>query len=441
MVECYKMLLCAGRTMIENVFIAWSGNKELADELAKIFNANGDMKPVVGGGLPVDTFIGAQVLDQINRCNWAILLVEDKNGAVSPNLMFEWGYIMARQSAKNVHAFLINKSPRDLPSDLLGSWATKIDFDRNKDDLTDVAKSIYDIFKENTKHKKSRIYFDLISNWKNVYVYLTDDLPDTNQEICEYILSGCLAAYYYPDNRVFRHLLSGLTVSEELNSMLLFAKAYVDVFLNSDNMTKPLTHEEFFKLMHIFDSTINRKHNLSEELDLFLDILCYDVYGLACSLYLRNTDIDNTIRSHCSQKAKDCYEKDIQLIEAFEEKSPANICLVALLKSYIYNDMCHLCRDSFSDMDSFLRYLAIAVDERKKLWQTFMAHYPSNTYLATKLEQEYMIALSEQCRYMEDSFMKTMYKTTIVAKYQEWEKELFYTSSLTNRIKKNIDLF
>ena len=427
--------------MTENIFIAWSGNKDLADELAKVSEADSRTKTIVGGGLPVDMFVGEQVLEQINRCNLAILLVEDKNGHISPNLMFEWGYIMAKLTSKNIHAFLINKGSGELPSDLLGSWASEITFDRDKDNITDVAQKIYDIFKINTQNQKKKNYFDLISNWKKVYVYLTDDKPDTDKEICEYILTGCLSAYYYQDNRALRNLLNRITVSEALNSMVMFAKAYVDVFLNSNNMTKALSQDDFFKGMQIFEMTINRKRNLSEELDLFLDILCYDVYGLACCLYLRNTDIDEETKDFCAAKAKECFEKDIELIESLQQKSPVNICLVYLLKSYIYNDMCHLYRDAYGDNQAFLSNLEISVEQRKNLWQTFVAHYPNNIFLATKLEQEYIIALSEQCAYMEDSLMKTMHKKTIIAKFQEWEKELIYTSSLTDRIKKNIEKF
>lgn len=36
---------------------------------------------------------------------------------------------------------------------------------------------------------------------------------------------------------------------------------------------------------------------------------------------------------------------------------------------------------------------------------------------------------------MEESVVKTMYKNLVVAKFEEWEKELVYTSSLTDRIK------
>lgn len=74
-------------------------------------------------------------------------------------------------------------------------------------------------------------------------------------------------------------------------------------------------------------------------------------------------------------------------------------------------------------------------------WWLFSPDANRNIFLATKLEQEYIIALSEQCNYMENSVIKTMQKNIVMAKYEEWEKELVYTSSLTDRIKDNIEKF
>ena len=87
---------------MDNVFIAWSGNKELAKELAKIINSTNKVNAIVGGGQPKDMFVGEQVLNQIGKCDSAILLVENKDGQISPNLMFEWGYIIAKMQSKHL---------------------------------------------------------------------------------------------------------------------------------------------------------------------------------------------------------------------------------------------------------------------------------------------------------------------------------------------------
>lgn len=428
-----------------NIFIGWSGNKILADNVAKALNNSGHYA-IVGGGQPKDMFVGAQIIDQINRCNTAILLIEDKKikdkkGDISPNLMFEWGYITAKFTTSNIHAFLINKKSKDLPSDLLGSWVNELTFDKSSTSSESIAEEIVDIFMQNNKDKNVCNYFDLINDWKRVYTYLTDTALDSAQSGCEYVLSGCLAAYYYQDNILLRQTLNSIKAPASINNTIIFAKSYIDIFINSENMTKPLSQQDFFNCMQTFEMILNRQKTLSNDVEMLLDILNFDAYGLACALFIKNANIDNETKEYFSEKARLYFEKDIELIDVFEDTFKNNTCLCLLLKSYIYNDIAHLFRDCFNDKDTFLKYLSLSVNERKSLHQTFSSLYPSNSFLSNKLEQEYIISLSEQCNYMENSVMKTMYQKSVLTKFEEWEKELIYTSSLTDRIKNNIKNF
>ncbi|MBO7123037.1 MAG: nucleotide-binding protein [Treponema sp.] len=426
---------------MSNIFIGWSGNKSLADKIADLIaNTTGD-HAIVGGGQPKDMFIGAQVIDQINRCDTAIILAEDKNGTISPNLMFEWGYISAKYAVSNIHAFLLNKQSKDLPSDLMGSWVNEVSYDTASISEQELGEKILDLYLQNTKNKSVRNYFDLISDWKRVYAYLSDKTPNSNQTFCEYILSGCLAAYYYQDNRMLRQTLNNLKLPLALNAIAQFAKAYVDIFIQSENMSKPLPQQDYFGVMQVFETSINRQKQFSDDVELLLDILNYDAYSLANSLFLKNTDLDEETRNFCANKAKECLEKDFELLDSFEKTIRNNECLVLLLKSYLFNDIGHLYKDAFHDEKAFLNNLTKSVEYRKHLHQTFTASYPANVFLATKLEQEYIIALSEQCNYMENTVLKGMYKNLVISKFKEWEKELVYTSSLTDRIKTNIRQF
>ena len=139
-----------------------------------------------------------------------------------------------------------------------------------------------------------------------------------------------------------------------------------------------------------------------------------------------------------AEKAQFCYQKAIEMIDALSEKNNC-VCLWQLLRSYLYNDLSHLLHYAFNDLEGFKNYLAKSVEQRKLLHQTFTSLYPDNLFLITKFEQEYIIALSEQCNYMEEGFMKAMCKKNIISKFQRWQKELIYTSSLTDRIKANIE--
>ncbi len=425
---------------MDKYFIGWSGNQQLAKEVAVLIENNTKNGAVVGGGVPRDMYIGAQVINQIQQCNHAILLVEDKGGDISSNLMFEWGYIMARLPVNSIYTFLINKRSRDLPSDLLGTWVFEVEADREKQSDQDIAKEIFRIMSENSRAVNETNYFDLINNWRHIFSRLSEKTPLPNIDLCQHLITGCLAAYYYMDYRALRYELNEIVGSSETEDIIAFAKSYIDVFIESDNMMHPLSENEFFRLTQDFEMTLNRVRDCGDDIELLIDILCYNAYGLACILFLRNEGLDEGTVEFCSQKAREYFETDLELITKFEETHTNNKCLVQLIRAYLYNDLAHLYKSPFNDFEKFKELLALSVNSRKALHQTFTTYY-NNSFLAIKLEQEYIIALSEQCIYMENSFTKALSQATIRKKAKEWEKELLFTSSLTERIKASIEKF
>ena len=424
-----------------NIFIGWSGNKHLADKLADLISQSERMRPIVGGGVPSDMFVGAQVIDQINRCKKTILLAEDKGGMLSHNLMFEWGYAMARLNIHDIHVFLINKNSRDLPSDLLGSWVSEISVDRTKESDEEIAKRIFAIFLPNAMQEPEVNYFNLIDSWKQVFVKLTDDIADSNHEVFDYVFAGCMAAYYYQDYQNLRMVLNGFHVNKQTLVFVNFAKAYIDVFIDSENLTSPLPQDSFFNCVQAFDTARKRDRIYDETRELLFDILVQDISALASSLYLRNPNLDKDTTDYCSEMARRNALDVLSAIDDFEKKSPVNSTLVLLLRSYILKDVAHIYLNQYGDRDNFLSCLERSVNERKVLWQNILAYYPKNIFLSTKFEQEYILALSEYCNYMPDGFQKTLYKKTILSKMKEWEKELVYASSLTDKIRGNIEKF
>ncbi len=426
---------------MDKYFIGWSGNQELAKELARKIEQHTKDSAIVGGGVFEDMYVGAQVIKQMQQCSCAILLVEDKGeGAISANLMFEWGYLIARLPVNNIYTFLLNKLSRDLPSDLLGSWAVELEVDRATQTDEEIAQIIFSFLAEKINTHREVNYFDLFNNWRKLSPKLTSGqaIPDT--EFCRYLATGCLAAYYYMDYRPLRKDLDSITPNEECADIVAFSKGYIDLFLESNNMMNGIPESSLFNYIQQCNTTLARKRKVAEDVEDLVDILCYNVHGLACSLYLRNPDLDEATVNVCSQKARECFEKMLELVAAFEEKHENNECLIQLLRAYIYNDTAHLYRGALNDHERFMDYLAKSVEERKALYRNFAKYY-KNPYLEIKLEQEYIIALSEQCKYLSDSFEKTMSQSMIRTKVKEWERELQFTSSLTERIKANVEAF
>ncbi|MBQ3338822.1 MAG: hypothetical protein IJG82_04385, partial [Atopobiaceae bacterium] len=62
---------------MESVFIAWSGNKDLAELVGAGLRAKG-FRPVVGGGGIRGMFVGRQVINEMNRCSYAIILAQKR---------------------------------------------------------------------------------------------------------------------------------------------------------------------------------------------------------------------------------------------------------------------------------------------------------------------------------------------------------------------------
>ena len=425
-----------------NVFIGWSGNQPLALCLEKLINSD-EHEAIVGGGTPRDMYVGAQVINQINQCSYAILLVENisDEGAISNNLMFEWGYIMAKLPHTCIYTMLIDKESRDLPSDLQGTWVSPIartapDGTRKADEV--LAFEIYNKFKGEFDSAQSKSdLFDVINGWKRVFSNLIEKRVNDEIKKIKYILLGCYAAYYYTDNEDLREVLDEISGSPMLNDVVDFAKAYIDVFLYSDNMTRPISRRQFRGLCEVYRDTLDRKRCLDKELDLFMDILCYNAFSLAYVFYLRNDDFDDETRADYADIALE-YLADIEnTLEKFEEVRQDE-CLSLLIKSYLYNDRSHIYRDYVQNEDELKSNLLKSVDSRRELYRAFKRNYPSNRFLTTKFDQEYMVALSDLCYYIEDKRERRAYIEDISDRFEDWEKEISYSTSLLKRIRHNL---
>ena len=422
---------------MDNIFIAWSGNQSLANELANVIAGDKKYKATVGGGKPTDRYIGEQVINQINKCDAAILLVEHKNGAISPNLMFEWGYLVAKYSVNKIYTVLINISRNELPSDVLGTWVLEEKLDRESTTERCFAEDIYKKFIDDYERDVEFDYFDIIDDWKNYFYRIRNMERATEAELCRYIVIGCLAAYYYGDNEELKRSLNNIPCSDKLQDVVAFGKTYIDVFLNSQNMSRPLNDEQIYNVKDSFETLLKRERRLDNELDDIFDILCYDAYGLACALYLRNEDLDEEIKEYFGVLTQTNLEKVLEDIEKFESNYNDNRNVSILLKAYIHNDLSRYYKKT-GDHEKHMSHLNKSVEKRKELYHIVKSTYPNNTFLIDKMEQEYMIALSAQCCYMSDPVLKKISINKIRKRLDDWLSDRNSLNSLISRIEANL---
>ena len=442
---------------MSNIFIGWGGNEKLAQKLEKKFKDNGH-NIVMGGGAPNQMFVGNQIIEQMKSCDKAILLVENYKGSgFSTNLMYEWGYLVGYRRMKRIHAFLIDKPKSDLPSDLDGVWAEELtrkkmgaDDEEKSDD--DLAEEVYNLFVNNLNKELPVNYFKIIDDWQYISRDLESDKDCYNStEFTEYIVIGCLAAYYYNDNQRFRDSLDKIASRGRTGEIVSFAKIYVDVFLKSGDMSCALSANEFMAEQSIKRILNRRKETVSfiegggeqpSVLDDIIDILCYDILGLINLLYLKDTGLDAHRTVNCKNNALDYFNKTIKLIDKLDARfKDSNDCLIYLLRSYIYNDLAHLYRDVVGDEEEYAKNLEKPVENRFILWDNFKREFPTNVYMSDKLQQEYFIALSEQCLAAGDGASMSY----VAAQYKKWKDEAKrkqkteYTNRLLARIKENLD--
>ncbi len=425
---------------MDNIFIGWSGNQSLALELGRIINENKSYKAIVGGGTPTKMYIGDQVLEQIKDSDYAMLLMEKKDGSISANLMFELGYILAKMPVNRVFIVLINIESTELASDILGTWIFKSkEFDRNVTSELDFAQELYKDFEdfERTQGSVSESnYFDIIAKWEDCFIDLRNDKRISTND-SEYIIFGCLAAYYYNNYKELRDLLDNISCDEEVSDIVYFAKVYIDIFLNSGNMMVPLNDEQMLTCREVFDSLLERERRLTPKLDAILDILIHDAYGLSSMLYLKNEDLDEDEREYFHETCESHLLKVFDLLEEYKaEYKDDNKCIINLFNAYICNDLSKLYK--YESQQKHLEYLNRSVEERKSLFKAVQLLYPNNKFFIEKMEQEYLIALSDQCKYIEDGVLKKMTIKKIQKRLGEWVNNYNSIRAMVRRIEVNL---
>jgi len=431
-----------GECIMDNIFIGWSGNQSLARALGDEIDKNKNYKAIVGGGTPTNMYIGAQVIEQIKDSDYALLLMEKKDGAISPNLMFEFGYILAKMPVNRIFLVLINMEDAELASDIRGTWVFKTKkFDRS---VTGEAEFAHELYVDFVEFENSRMlfghsnYFDYIDRWEECFASLKTDIRISTND-SEYIIFGCLAAYYYNDYQELYDYLDDIKYDEGVSDIIYFAKAYISVFLNSGNMRNPINDDEMMTCREAFETLLERERVLSPKLDAVIDILVYNAYGLASMLYLRNEDLDEDEREYFERMCEEHCLGMLELVNEYYDKyGDDNKVLVNLFKAYIYNDLAKFYLQKNEDEKHFL-FLDRSVKSRKELFKEVQLLYPQNRYLVEKMEQEYYIALANQCRYMKDAVLKKMTVKKIKKRLDEWIDNYDAIRSMLDRIQANLD--
>ena len=306
-------------TMKDYVFIGWSRNLDLAIALENQLKEKG-FNCVIGGEYehnPPDVgtrrTVHETVINQMNRCNQAILLFQNKNNnGISENLIYELGYLSAQNSYTNVHIIKIDITEDDLrlfPTDLHGVWGTNISMSDYDDDNGRVAGKIVEIFEKKQCHIKKKNKFEILNNHHFVEYEMrihfeTPTMSD--YDLASEIMDYTKSAFCYQEQIDIRQKMEKFNEqmsergnsSEELRLSVEYALVTLDLFCSTipDKDSKSISMDE-----HTFNYYLDRyKSIVNRIIGKFTDDKTPDEESLN---YFEN--VANHIGKICSDKTKD----------------------------------------------------------------------------------------------------------------------------------------
>ncbi|MFI3252785.1 MAG: nucleotide-binding protein [Eubacteriales bacterium] len=396
-----------------NVFIVWGGNKDLADAVGAELNKTERFCGVVGGQFRTQQLVNLQVMEQIQNCSYAIILVknigEDKI-SFNPNLMYEWGYIVAKYNTENVCPIVIDLDIHFLPSDLKGCWADSVSSEGKS--VEELAKEIVTLFvgrELDLTHKK----MELLLNWRENKGIIEQHLTNpshSNFQIANIILHSIQAAYYNHDLLFFQQTLELLLPKSNatLRSILTVALNVTNFYITTDNQQNTQKVYELEQILQKLESVADTAsiEAVSENMDklqldvmIWKNLILFDFIGV-CHMVLAESDPEHLF------EAKEAFEQAIVAMERWQKEFPAvDDDYVNLWEGYIYRNLAVITFQMDEKEDSS-RYFAIG----KKARQSSFAYFTesNNQALTVNFNLEYLLIQVEEMVYFPEVSQKSI---------------------------------
>ena len=423
---------------MSKIFIAWSGNNDIAVEVAKIISAkNSAYECVVGGNHQgqSDLFVGGTILQQMKQCDQAILLIQKKgeSGRISSNLMFEWGFLLAKLDVKKIHNFFIDISEDDkaIPSDLRGVWATYLrTSDHSREEIVEIiTREFFQAQRNIISGNKMRIIMDWFRVKDLIQRHATDPVC-SDYEMAQYLICYTYSASLFPDIRAeaemdLRRLADSLRghsgTGEELllsikgarNSMKLNTK------IKSKGSNVYLEFDDFFELEEIFLNVVDGASGLKEdEVKWWILAITKNLLAYEYLLILDNPELEAAdLRRYVKKLIRISEETVVYCNKLQEANERDNRQLCELFRAYMFRGM-YYGLEKLNETDrregvvrseeeqrerqeKIVLYLNRSFDERKALFFHYQGESVSGWFF-DNLESEYYLAMAELLRYETD---------------------------------------
>ncbi len=434
--------------MKDRVFIVWSGSNKVAIQVKDILEKQYNYVCSIGGNSDNNSSfssVGDTVIQQIKSCNQAIIIFQNRaDGAVSNNLFFELGYVLAMYGQKKIHCVKRKNEDVVLPSDFDNSFVQSIE--DTKEDLSDFANGIVDYFIGRQKMSVNENKMYLIDNRylihdKIVSHYSEKGSKCSDYELAQYLLFYMQAAHMFGDEaNVYEELLdfknkhkfefsTELTIA--VNMCLSFFEMVTNIKVDEKTSEVYIEKDVFWKVKKDYEHYKNAivEDNLGV-FDEWASLYVSEHMTFANMLIANNPAIDKAMSVKLYQKSGECAIETIENIERLEAQAPCkenndSIGLISLFKAYVYRNL-YLAKKVAGDREEAMEWLKKTMIERESLKNNFDKG-AIDTKLYNNFCMEYYLSLVNylsDCDEGEiDDFELFMYKSEIESYLDAVKKE------------------
>ncbi len=421
--------------MKDKVFIAWSGSNATALEVKKLLEKKYNYVCSIGGNADNSSkfsSVGDTVIQQIKSCNQAIVIFQNrKDGAVSNNLFFELGYVMAMYGMKKVHCVKRKNEEVVLPSDFDNSFVEPID-DGNDENTFAEEIVAYFIGRQKMSINENKMY--LINNRYLIHDKIVSHYSEagskcSDYELAQYILFYMQAAHMFGDER---KTLKEITRFKQLHNYEFSSELSlaVNICISFLNMVTEIKYDESRNAVFIEQNTFWRfKNEYETYIDAVVDddmgvfdewarVFIYQHLNFAYMLFSHNESLSEKMTVSLCGKCRDYALETITYMEELETIAPCvqnndEIGLISLLKAYVYRNL-FVVKQRLNEED-WLKWLKLTIKERAALKNNFGGG-TIDTQLYNNFCMEYYLSLIDLLSTDEsiDPFEVEMYRAEML---------------------------
>lgn len=397
--------------MKDKVFIIWSGDNNVAKRVKSILESEYNYLCFVGGGFDQSRqmlSIGDTVIQQMNICNQAIVIFQNKaEGNISNNLFFELGFVVSEYGMRKVHCVRQQGEKIGLPSDFDNSFIEEI----NAYEKEEFARKIVEFFIARQKLSVFTDKMELISQRYKMHDLIQAHYAESGSKCSDYELAQYILFYmqsavmFQDDEKVLDELLElkkryNTKFSREINQSVQISIALLKIQsgLISQGGVVYIDDETFRKF---FSSTKNLLDEIERDdsgiFDEWARVILSENIAYACSLYSQNPTIKEDIKKYINSNTIAYGEKCIKFIlelESINNKNDNNdeTGLISVFRAYLYRHLYIAYRDN-SPKDSE-KWLNCSL----KMWKSLLSNFGDNSIdskLYENFEMEYYLTLIE----------------------------------------------